>query len=434
MDPVAELLARDQHGIKFGLDSIRTLCAALDHPETAWPSLIVAGTNGKGSVTAMVAAVLTAAGHRTGRYTSPHLVDVVERVAIDGSPITHAQLGDAARRTLAAEAGCLAQGSLSAPTTFFEITTAAAFEAFRQARADVVVLEVGMGGRFDATNAADPLAGAITSIDLDHTRFLGSTLGAIAFEKAGIARAGRPLIVGPMPDEAASVIDLVARDRGARLLPAFAGVTADAAIGADGLTRLALRTPRDDYGTFTLGLRGRHQVANAVVAVRLLEAASERGLPITASAVVAGLSTVTWPARLERLELAGGKEALLDAAHNPAGTATLAAYLTDIGAPPCPIVFGAMRDKDVGPMVRTLGPHASRFVFCQAHSARAMPADELLAQARAEGVPVPMIAVAAPAEALELALRAADRIVIAGSIFLIGDLAPELAARRHSRS
>lgn len=426
MDPVAELLARDQHGVKFGLESICTLCAALGHPERACPSLLVAGTNGKGSVTAMAAAALAAAGYRTARYTSPHLVRIEERFAIDGRPVPAGVLSDAAATVLEVERRCIADGALHAPVTFFEVTTATAFELFRRCGAEVAVLEVGMGGRLDATNAADPAVCAITSIAFDHMRFLGDTLGAIAFEKAGVVRAGRSTVIGPMPVEARDVIARVAATRGAHLVEAEAGVQWSRTLLPDGRTELTLRTPEADYGAIRLALRGRHQVANAIVTVRLLEEARLAGLRVAPEAIVRGLSETSWPARLQEVTLPDGRRVLLDAAHNPAGAATLAEYLREVAAPRLPIVFGAMRDKDVTEMMRTLEPCASHFVFTQARSPRAMPVPGLVDQSRRAGILVPVVAVPDTLGALDHALQLASFAVVAGSIFVIGELLPRL--------
>jgi dihydrofolate synthase/folylpolyglutamate synthase len=424
MDPIAELLARDQHGIKFGLDNIRTLCTALDDPQLACTSLIVGGTNGKGSVTAMTAAALTAAGYRTGRYTSPHLVCVEERFAIDGLPVRADALGEAAARVLDVEARCLADGRLAAPVTFFEITTATGFEVFRRARTDVVVLEVGMGGRFDATNVADACAAAITSIAFDHQRFLGHTLADIAFEKAGIVKEGRPLVLGSLPADADRVIRGVAAERGARVVDAMAGIAVTSTLAADGVTELSVRTENRDYGRFRLALRGRHQIPNAIVAVRLLEEAANAGLPVDRESVVRGLSDVSWPGRLQYVAIRDGRRVLLDAAHNPAGAAALADYLTDIGSPPASFVFGAMKDKDIRGMLQLLAPRAARFIFTQAHSHRAMPAADLASEAKRAGIEAPIMIAESPDAALDRALDDRSPVVVAGSIFLIGDLIP----------
>jgi dihydrofolate synthase/folylpolyglutamate synthase len=421
-DPIALLLAREQHGIKFGLESVRTLCTALDHPERAWTSLIVAGTNGKGSVTAMSAAGLTAAGYRTGRYTSPHVRRIEERFALDGVPVGSDMLADAAEAVLEAERRCLGDGRLSGPVTFFEMTTTTAFVLFRRAGVHVAVLEVGMGGRLDATNVAEPCASALTSIAYDHMRFLGNSLADIALEKAGVMRSGRPCVVGPLPAEADAVIRSAARERGVRLVEALADVQVTSTMTSEGRTVLSLRTQAQDYGTFRLALRGRHQAVNAVVAVRLLEAAAEAGLRVAPEAAVEGLVNVSWPARLQPVRLADGRRLVLDAAHNPAGATALAAYLADTSPLRLPFVFGAMRDKDITSMLRALAPRATCFVFAHARTPRAMAAADLRELAASLDLGVPLLAASSPDEAVDLAFRHGSPVVVAGSIFLIGEL------------
>jgi dihydrofolate synthase/folylpolyglutamate synthase len=312
--------------------------------------------------------------------------------------------------------------------TFFEITTATAFELFRRAAAQVLVLEVGMGGRLDATNASDPCVCAITSIALDHMRFLGDTLGAIAFEKAGIMRAGRPTVLGPLPGEARDVIAQVAAERRVPLIAADEGVHWRRDLLPDGRTTLTLSTPEADYGTVTLALRGAHQVANAIVAVRLLEQARLGGLRLSREAIITGLVQARWPARLQEVVLRDGKRILLDAAHNPAGAATLAHYLREVRAPRAAVVFGAMRDKAIVEMLHALEPCAARFVFTQATSPRAMPATDVASEARQAGVSVPLTVVPDPCDALQQALDTADLVVVAGSMFVIGELLPHLPA------
>ena len=245
MDPIAEIFSRELFGIKLGLENIRAICEELDRPERAYKTLIVGGTNGKGSVTAMTAAGLQAAGLRTGRYTSPHLTRIEERFVVDGAPVDAAALEAAAAEVLAAEARCLAMGTVAAPATFFELTTATAFSIFRDAGVQVAVLEVGLGGRFDATNVASPVAGAITNVDLDHTAQLGPTIGAIAFEKAGIIKPGMTIVTGERKPDALDVIAARCGDRGATLLHAGSSVASDVVLDADGRT-----TPRaENAGT-----------------------------------------------------------------------------------------------------------------------------------------------------------------------------------------
>ena len=211
MDPVDYLLGLEKLGIKFGLDNIRAITAALGHPEACCPSVIVAGTNGKGSVAAMLDAMLAAAGIRSGRYTSPHLVRLEERFAIAGRSVSPDAFRAAAADLRNLVATLRENGTLATEPTFFEVTTAIAFELFRRAGVSVLVLEVGMGGRWDATNVATPLAGAITTIDFDHETFLGHSLAEIAFEKAGIIKPGMLVVAGETKQEALEVIGRVAR-------------------------------------------------------------------------------------------------------------------------------------------------------------------------------------------------------------------------------
>ncbi len=418
-----EILRREFFGIKLGLDSMRALCDALGGPQFASPTIIVAGTNGKGSVTAMVSTALRAAGWRAGRYTSPHLVSVRERFVVDEAPADEADLEQAAAAVLEAEGRARASGAVPAPMTFFELATATAFEHFRRARVDAAVIEVGMGGRFDATNVVSPAACAITTIAVDHVEHLGDTLARIAFEKAGVLRPGVPAVVGALPPEAHAVVRDTAASLGAPLVDAIAGVETAASLDADGRTRLRLKTPARDYGTLTLALRGAHQVHNAIVAVRVLEVL-EGATPIRVSpqAVRLGLETTRWAGRLDLRDAGEGRSVLFDAAHNPAGAEALAQYVREAGMAPMPLVYGVMRDKDAGPMLRALAGITSRFVFTQAATRRARPADELPALARGAGVTVPTTVAADPGDALRLAWDVGPRACVTGSIFLVGDV------------
>jgi dihydrofolate synthase / folylpolyglutamate synthase len=219
--PLERLFSLEQFGIKLGLDNIRAILAALGNPERSWPSIHIGGTNGKGSVAAMVERGLRGAGLRTGRYTSPHLDRIEERVAIDGAPVERAIFEKVTADVLDVV------DSLQRPSmpTFFEVSTAVAFEIFRRQRVDVAIVEVGLGGRFDATNVLTPVVAAIVSIAFDHERHLGRTLADIAFEKAGIAKPGVPLVIGRLPEEAAARIANVAADVGAPIVDAHATIT-----------------------------------------------------------------------------------------------------------------------------------------------------------------------------------------------------------------
>ncbi len=414
----------EQFGIKLGLGNIRALSAALGNPHQAFQSAIVAGTNGKGSVTAMVDRALQAAGHRSARYTSPHLARVEERFTIDGDDITRGALDAAAERVVAAIQGLLARGDLAVPPTFFEATTAVAFEAFRAARVEIAVLEVGLGGRLDATNVAEPLAAAITSIERDHEQQLGHSLEEIAFEKAGVIKPHAPVVVGPLAEAPRAVIAGIAAERDAPLIDALDGVRWSAPLDGD-RRRLTLATPAREYPPMPLALRGQHQVANAIVAVRLLEALESRGVRIGADAIAAGLTTVRWPGRLEWIVAEGGT-LLLDAAHNPAGARTLAAYLGELGGAPLPLVFAAVKDKDVRGMLDALLPAISRVIVTQAPTPRAQRATEIVALIRAVAPAMDAVVEPDPLKAVRAALTGSARAVVAGSIFLIGDVRARL--------
>jgi dihydrofolate synthase / folylpolyglutamate synthase len=403
------LFSLERFGIKFGLANIAALCAALGHPERAFRSIHIAGTNGKGSVTAMIDTAFRAAGHRAARYTSPHLVRLEERFVIDGSEVSSDTLDRSAERVQRAALDLVASGALEALPTFFECTTAVAFDLFRDAGVSVAVLEVGLGGRLDATNVVSPIATAIVSIDFDHQAQLGTTLASIAAEKAGIAKPGVPMVCGPVPAEAMDVIAEVCAERGAPLVR----TDADAA-----LARRVMAIP--------LALRGEHQRANAGVALRLLElvdADPSAGLSVPESARRAGLSTAAWPGRLETIER-GGCRVLLDAAHNPAGARALAGYLQTIAPDGVTLVFGAMKDKSVASMLALLAPCARRIICTTAPTPRAMSADEVAAHAQGLGSDVQTVT--DPFEAVEEGCRCDRLVVVAGSIFLIGPVRERL--------
>lgn len=426
VDAFEYLFSLQQFGVKFGLDNMRTIVARLDHPELAFDSVHVGGTNGKGSVTAMVEAAVRAAGLKTGRYTSPHLVSLTERFAVNGRPVDEPMLKAAVDVIREAVLALHAEKRLSAHPTFFEVTTAAAFELFRQAAVDLAVCEVGLGGRLDATNVLAPMLTAVTSIALDHQQYLGHTVADIAAEKAGIIKPGVPVVIAGMDEQAARVIERTAGERGARLIRAWDGVTVET-IGttADGPQRMELRTPRRDYGRVELALAGSHQIGNAVVAVRILEEIDALGASVPPAAVLRGLSSVRWPGRLERIVLSDDRTALLDAAHNPAGAETLAAFLRERHLR-LPLVFSAMRDKDAAGILRALAPCFSAIVLTRASNPRAADPTALAEVVHAIAPGLPRAVVESPREALDAAWKLAPAIVVAGSIFLLGDVMKEL--------
>ncbi|PYQ02098.1 MAG: bifunctional folylpolyglutamate synthase/dihydrofolate synthase [Acidobacteria bacterium] len=421
----AYLSSRVRFGIKFGLETMRALCEELQHPERAFPTLLVAGTNGKGSVVAYADAALCASGLVVGRYTSPHLVRVHERIAVGGRDVGPAAFEAAVERVRRAAESLVGSRAIPAHPTYFEVLTAAGLDHFRRERVDVAVLEVGMGGRLDATNVVAPLASAIVSVEKDHEAYLGSTLGAIAHEKAGVLRAGRATVLGPLPSEAHETVALDAAAMGARLVEARAGVTVDET--PDGL---GIRTPGFTYrGVRTLA--GAHQRDNALVALRLLEEARAAGLAVDLSAAAAALGATRWPGRLERVVDHGRVPLLLDGAHNPAAARALAAYLAQ--EPPFVLLFGVMADKDVETMTRVLFPLAQAVVLTRAPSDRAAAPEEI---ARRAGAVARGARVAeSPRRALALARRLAPpggQVVVAGSLYLVGEVTRILRTKRRA--
>jgi dihydrofolate synthase/folylpolyglutamate synthase len=425
------LASRVRFGIKFGLETMRALVEEMGHPERAYPSLLIAGTNGKGSVAAYCDAALRASGLRTGRYTSPHLVRVHERIAVDGRAISERDFARAVRAVKNAATRLVRRGALDAHPTFFEVLTAAAFAHFRDAQVDVAVLEVGLGGRLDATNVVEPIASAIVSVDFDHEIYLGRTLAAIATEKAGVLRAGRATVVGPLADEARRVIRRQARTLGARVIEAARGarVKAPAASDTAGRPHVSIDTPTARYPDLA-PLPGVHQRDNLLVAIRLLEESKRCGLPVDLARLPQAVAATRWPGRLQRIP--GRPTLLLDGAHNPAGARALAAHLA--GAPPHVMLFGAMADKDIRGLAQALFPPASGLVLttprvsrAASPSAIARHAGRLTRGAHLE----PSVA-----RALRLARRLArahgprTQVVVAGSLYLVGAVLALLGRER----
>jgi dihydrofolate synthase/folylpolyglutamate synthase len=427
LTPSERLFALENFGIKLGLENIARLCKALGHPERTFASLHIAGTNGKGSVTAMVHAALRAAGINAARYTSPHLSSLTERFVIGDTPADPAALDEVTAAVLDCADKLQAQNLLPVPPTFFEATTAIGFELFRRAGVAVAAIEVGLGGRFDATNVIAPIAGAITTIGLDHQQHLGETRADIAFEKAGIIKPGMPVVAGDLAPDALAVVRRVAAERGATLVEALSDTRVSSEL-VDGRALITVQTPLATYGPVLLALRGEHQVGNAVVAVRLLEAAADRGLRVPAAAVERGLAAADWPARLELLALERGRKVLLDAAHNADGAQALAEYLARWYPQRLPLVLGVMRDKDVSAILTALLPRASAVIVTMAPTWRALPADDLAGHVRRLGTPDVEV-VADPDRAIDRALEMADTVCVAGSIFLAGAVRDRLRGR-----
>jgi len=428
MDPIDALLGLERFGMKPGLDVIRRLTTAAGHPDHAYRSILVAGTNGKGSVVAMLDSLLRAAGHRVGRYTSPHLTSLRERFVVDGTPITDHGLRQEAAGFFVTVERLLQRGELVEPPTFFEATTAIALSWFQREVVDLAVLEVGLGGRLDATNVVAPIASVITGIALDHEDYLGNTLEAIAFEKAGIIKPGTVVVTTETTPATVAVFETTCQRLGARLIRALADTRLEPAAHDPSPTRSVV-TPQRSYPPITLGLAGAHQWTNALGAIRLAEEIVGLGVPIDEDAIVTGLSRVSWPGRLETVTLDDGNQVLLDAAHNPAAAASLARYLRDAFPNRLPIVCAVMNDKDVEGIADALATAATCLVCTAPRNRRAVTPETLAARVRERVTSVPVIAVARPRDALKTGWRHGALVCVTGSVFLVGELRETLTLR-----
>jgi dihydrofolate synthase/folylpolyglutamate synthase len=410
------------------LDRMRSLLAALGDPQDGLRIVHVAGSKGKGSTAAMLAAVLEKAGHRTGLFTSPHLCRVEERIQINREPVAPAELTE-----LVGVVRKAIEGASGPPPTFFEVATALGFLHFARRRVDVAVVEVGLGGRLDSTNVCSPLVALVTSISIDHTQQLGDSVAAIAFEKAGIVKPGRPTLSGATAPAARAVIEEVCRRRGAPL----------GQLGVDFRyryepgrvvagprfrvhdSRVQVTTTRRAWPALKLRLLGEHQAANAAVAVACIEELRDRGLSVDDEAVAGGLANVAWPARLEVLR--ARPLVVLDCAHNLASVQALLETLD--GSFPktrLRLIFGTSSDKDLPGMLRLLAPRFAHAYWTRARSPRGVPPEQVAAALPPECT-LPFSLCPTPEEAWRRALADAgpdELICVTGSVFLAGSIRP----------
>ncbi|MBS0663284.1 MAG: bifunctional folylpolyglutamate synthase/dihydrofolate synthase [Verrucomicrobia bacterium] len=393
-------------GGKYGIDRMRRLAAELGHPERGLPAVHVAGTNGKGSVSAMLDAILHAAGWRTGLYTSPHLVNLGERVQVDRRVLPVPDLL-AYVRDLVPVADRIAQSQPDERPSFFEYATAMAFLEFRRQRCDIAVIETGLGGRLDATNIVDPEVSVITSISLDHCEYLGDSLAAIAGEKAGIIKPGRPIVMGRVPPEAEVVIRSVAQAQGARLWS-------------------VAETYGDELEHYPhTNLEGEYQRWNAATATLAARALPARW-KVTETAIAQGLAHVDWPGRWQRVMI-GGRQAILDASHNPEGASVLdrnlGLWVAETGRPPV-VITAALGATRARPLLETICRHAKEVHLVVPNVARACTHEELVGlvpptfggrvvRARIDDLfPAPDTCTAGTPD---------DTLVVTGSIYLLGE-------------
>lgn len=418
---------RDRH---FDLQTIQRLAEALGHPEQNYPTAVVAGTNGKGSTSAILASILRQAGYRTGLYTSPHLVRVNERIQLNGEPCADEEFAAAVSSVAEAAARLAAGGGPVQPPSFFEIVTAAAFLHFARARAEFVVLEVGMGGRLDATNITRPRVAVITNIDYDHTEFLGDTLEAIAGEKAGVIKPGTPVISGCEVESAAQVIRQRCAALGAPLMEVAQLARLSRLEQRGGRYAFDLVMNGDGLSGLEPGLAGRFQVKNTMTAVGAAWQLARQGFAIRPEDIREGVHTARWPGRLETV--AENPWVVLDGAHNPAGARAVAEFLrTSAPGRPVRLVFACSRDKAIGEMSDVLFPCAAALYLTTTPSHRSATPREILQQAKS--VPPHCIEEPDPVAALARAWAEArdDEMVMAtGSLFLVGAIRQALLEGR----
>ena len=461
---------------KFSLDEVRILLAALGDPHRRFRSVLIAGTNGKGSTAATLASILTASGARVGLYTSPHLERINERIRIGNVEIADDLFARLYFRVHDVAQQLVQRGRLPQHPSFFEILTAMAFLCFAEEKVDLAVLEVGMGGRLDATNVVDPLLSIITDISLDHTEWLGSTLAAIAREKAGILRQGGTMIRLPQSTEADDVLSAMARELGVRWVnassflppiidlsnqsnelgaPSIPRFFKEKMSGAPDPSHLGTRenkTPIDDqidstsapYTVTVLGssievaspLTGGHQRRNIALAIAAaIELASSHGFTITPASIEQGIRLTRWPGRLEYIKQGrierGEISWILDVAHNPAGAWAVRAGLPRVpgGGKAQTLVFSCLRDKPLTEMAQILFPLFERVILTPLHSARAASMEDLVAAAQLTQTPFLVAESVAAALQLSREHTSSGPIIVCGSVYLVGEARSLLLAK-----
>jgi len=418
---------------KFDLAHMRVLLRALDNPESGFPSVLIAGTNGKGSTAATLASILRASGLNTGLYTSPHLVRINERIKINGIEIsdddfarTHGEVDRAADRLVA-------DGRLPWHPSFFEMMTAIAFRHFVREQVRIAVLEVGMGGRLDATNVVEPLVSVITDVSLDHQKFLGSTVIEIAREKAGIIRPGGVVVTLPQQPEANDVIGNTILDLGAigvsavQYVPPVSPGSSGSRVPSPENRPARMRYPLEVMGKqirVESPLVGRHQLRNVALAIAAAVEVSKKGLAgIFPESIELGIRETCWPGRFQVFPPSGGwPEIVLDVAHNPAGAWALRSALSErYSDRPLIFVFGAMRDKAISEMAEILFPIAHSVIATRPGNPRSASTEEIREAGRRTGAEIETIAEVQAALNRARDLACGDAIVVTGSIYLVGE-------------
>lgn len=416
------LFRRTAHGIRPGLEIITRLLDELGHPERLVPCVHAAGTNGKGSVCAMVESVLRHAGYATGLYTSPHLLDFNERIRLNGAPIPHAELQALIERVEPiADRMALEPGGR--PATFFEVSTAMAYDAFKCLGTEWAVIETGMGGRWDATNVGEPAISVITRIDVDHVGYLGADIRNIAWEKAGIIKKGVPVVCGAMTPEVEAVVVKEANAAGATVVRADQSVRVRRMRQDWFGQKLSIETDMRSYRPIVLPLIGKHQMENCALAIAVLETMDGLGrIRLTEDALALGLANASWPARCQ--VISREPVVLLDGAHNPNGAAALTQTLSEIAkGQPVFLIVGFLEDKDADGCMRSFARVATHCWAVPVPHERGMDPAQVCASAERAGMTSEVCTLdAALEQARDRAALEHGVVCIAGSLYLAGEV------------
>lgn len=423
--------------IKLGLENTEKLLTALGNPHETFPSVQIAGTNGKGSTAVMLESICCEAGIRVGLFTSPHLISITERIRIDGQNISESEFARFTERVKQAAETLVSDGSLQTLPTFFEHITAISLLAFQEANIELAILETGLGGRLDSTTAAGARVVAITPVSMDHEEYLGHTLTEIAAEKAAIIRSGVNAVIAPQNEAAMKVIEQRCQEVGVTPTLVFdAAAEADRATSStspahyrsrfrkalpDGRACVAFQTPTTRHAEMCLGLRGRHQITNAATAIAIAEALLEQGFEIPAAAIGRGLENARHAGRLELWE--GEPPVLFDGAHNPAAALALREYLDEFVQESITMIFGAMRDKALNEIAAILFPAAERIILTPIDNPRAATLDELEAAVSSGFDRAKLYRAESVEDATRIARDTTDKsgmILVTGSLYLVG--------------
>ena len=422
-DAISYLFSLEKIGIKFGLENIRFLLENLGNPQENYPSIHISGTNGKGSTAQFITAILIAAGYRVGTYTSPHLIDFAERIQINASPISKDIITEGLFR-IRRYIGSDKYREREFVPTYFEVSTALAFWCFAREEVDVAVVETGMGGRLDATNVLDPTVSVITNIALEHQEYLGNTLTEIAYEKAGIIKPGRPLVLGETDPDLVPLFEKRCQELQAEFYPAVGDV--EVLEENNNGSRFHIRGNDIVYDDLQIGLLGRFQVDNACLAVRVCGQLNSTGWEISEESLRTGLKSAAWPGRMHVLQKKPWVVA--DGAHNPQAAASLMENIRCFfNFRRLLLIFGCMRDKDILETIGKFLPAAERIILTRSKSDRAEDPQNILNMIDREACRAKSVVIQDAQSAVEMALDEAgadDMVLITGSLYVVGDILP----------